>query len=248
MKSKFAKFIDNSLGALLIFAAAFAVMRYYTTFDLAVFSAISITACALLLSSFKSKTAVGKQKLSAAATNMFYDFMFMNEQAPAKLLHAGLIKLEPTAVRRGAGVYLNSTAAFCCFSPPNKQTVARCIAKAKHYGAKKVILLCNAPPQDAVDVDGIKTVYVSGENTYALFASLGALPEHKFLPTKKRRRDILVGVLGKDKILKYLILSAAMFCITVFVSRSVITFVCACVCAVLAAVAIATNIVKLIKN
>ena len=39
MKSKFAKFIDGTVGACLIFFAAVAVMRYYTTLQLAVFCA-----------------------------------------------------------------------------------------------------------------------------------------------------------------------------------------------------------------
>ena len=139
MKSKFAKFIDGTVGACLIFFAAVAVMRYYTTLQLAVFCAAAITACACLLLKLFGKKKEQALRLSAAADGMFFDFLFADDGAPAKLLHAGLKAKNPAAKIRGKGVYLNGTAAFCCFgTPPDKKNRGAIYSqKPKHYGASK---------------------------------------------------------------------------------------------------------------
>lgn len=249
MKSKFAKFIDGTVGACLIFFAAVAVMRYYTTLQLAVFCAAAITACACLLLKLFGRKKEQALRLSAAADGMFFDFLFADDGAPAKLLHAGLKAQNPAAKIRGKGVYLNGTAAFCCFgTPPDKKTAARFIAKAKHYGASKIVILSKAPPLSTVDVDGITVKTVYGDDVYKLFASLDALPKKQYEQKRKSRRAALYGAFGKDKIIRYAILSASMFAVSVLNGYSVITFACACACAALAAVSVALSLSTAIKN
>ncbi len=248
MKSKFAKFVDYSLGACLIFIAAVAVMRYYAPLDLAVFSALSVTACACLLLTLKTKKTENRQKLSDAAEDMFYALMFSDERAHARLLCKGLRSVGAQPVIHGKGVYINNTAAFCKFTRTDADDVARMISKAAHYGAKKLVIVCKTPPSSTVNTADMKVTTVYGENAYKLFASLDALPETRFKKPQKRRFAALKHALDKDRIMHYALLSAAMFAITVFLSRSIVTFACACVCALLCAAAVAYNIVKAISK
>lgn len=249
MKSKFAKFIDGTVGACLIFLAATAVMRYYTTLELAMFSAAAITACACLLLKLFGKKRENAQRLSADADAMFFDFMFSDESAPAKLLYAGLKAKDPATKLRGKGVYLNSTAAFCVFAaPPDKKTIARCIAKAKHYGASKTVVLSKTPPQAAVDVEGMTVKFAYGDDVYKLFGSLDALPQKNFAEKQRSRRSAFGAALGKDKIIRYALLSASLFAVSVLNGYSVITLVCACACAALAVASVGVSLSKAIKN
>lgn len=247
MKSKFAKFVDYSLGACLIFIAAVAIMRYYTTTELSVFAAFSVTACAVLLLSLKTKKTDRAQKLSDNAEQMFYTLMFSDERAHARLLYKGLINAGKTPVMHGNGVYLGKTAAFCRFSRTDADDVARMISKAAHYGATKLVLLCKTPPP-SVDTTAVTVTAVCGESAYKLLASLGALPEARFDKPKTRRRDAFKHALGKDKIIRYALLSFAMFMITIFISRSIITFICATACAVLCAASIVYNAMRAVNK
>ncbi|MCH5165528.1 MAG: hypothetical protein J1G01_03910 [Clostridiales bacterium] len=248
MKSKFAKFIDGTLGACLIFFAATAVMRYFTPLRLAVFSATAITACAIIILKATGRKQEAQKKLSDAAENMFFDFMFMEERAPVKHLFAALKSKLPNAVMHGGGIYSGNNALFCAFSaPPDEKTSARLIAKAKHYGAAKITVLCKIPPQRTLDIENFKIKFVSGNDVYALFASLGALPISKYAKRQRTLKDSFTGALGKDKIVRYAVLAAAMFAITLINGHSIITFLCACVCATLFTAAIIVNIGKAVK-
>ncbi|MDE6401777.1 MAG: hypothetical protein K2L54_04100, partial [Clostridiales bacterium] len=248
MKSKFAKFIDGTVGACLIFLAATAVMRYYTTLELAVFSAAAITACACFLFKLFGKKKESAVRLSAAADGMFFDFMFSDDAAPVKLLYAGLKSKTPDVKLRGKGVYLNGTAAFCFFNaPPDKKSIARCIAKAKHFGATKTVILSKLPPQSTVDVDGMMVKLAHGDDIYKLFGSLGALPQKKYEQKRKSRRAAFFGAFGKDKIMRYVILSCSLFAVSALNGYSVITLVCACACAALAVASVAVSVSKAIK-
>lgn len=249
MKSKFAKFVDSTVGACLIFLAATAVMRYFTTLQLAVFSATAITACICLLLKLSCKKRSDATRLSQAADNMFFDFMFADDSAPIKLLHAGLKQKAPDAKLRGKGVYLNGTAAFCCFnSPPDKKTVARIIAKAKHFGARNALILSKSPPTSTIDIDGFTVKFAHGDDVYKLFGSLDALPEKKFSTKNRTRRAAFAGAFGKDKILRYAILSASMFALSALSGYAVITLTCACACAAFAVISIVTTAAKAIKT
>ena len=248
MKSKFAKFVDCSLGACLIFLAATAVMRYYTTLELAVFSAFSITACACLLLSLKTKKREKAERLSEAAEQMFYTLLFSDERAHARLLFNGLKSVGENPTMHGYGIYLGKTAAFCCFTQTDAHDVARMISKAAHYGATKLLIICKTPPSSTVNTKAVTVSIIDGENAYKLLASLNALPQTRFEKPRKRRRDAFKHALDKDKIIRYAMLSAAMFLITVFLSRSIVTFVCACVSALLCAASVAYNIVRAISS
>lgn len=247
MKSKFAKIIDRSLGAVLLFFAATAVLRYYTPLYLAAFAAVPVTACALILLSLKDKKSSDAQKLTAAADGMFYDFMFLDAAAPARLLHRALKQKDERARLIGKGVYLNRTAAFCLFaSAPDEATVARLIAKSEHYGATKLLLLCKTPPASVPSVNGMTVKALGGNDVYKLFASLGALPEHKHEKPKKRRRDAFSHALGADKILRYALLAVGMLGAYMLLNN-IVALVCAAVCAALAVAATVTAAVKKLK-
>ncbi|MDE6294191.1 MAG: hypothetical protein K2L88_06190, partial [Clostridiales bacterium] len=143
MKSKFAKFIDGTLGAALIFFAAVAVLRYFIpATDLTVFCALSITAGVCLLSKLRGTRKGEQVRISKAADDMFFEFMFLPQNAPALALAAGLKARGENAVTHGSGVYANKTAAYCVLNQADERDVARLIAKAKHYGANKLIILC----------------------------------------------------------------------------------------------------------
>lgn len=248
MKSKFAKFTDYTLGAALVFFAATAILRYYTTLELAAFSATAITACAIFILSITGKRKTEKQSLSTAAEAMFFDFLFADDGAPTRLLYKGLKARDNRAVMHGNGVYLNETAAFCLFDAPlDDKTSARLISKAKHFGAKKAVVFCKSPPTAIVDVNDFSLKAVHGDNVYKLFASLNCLPEKRFSTKKKSRLAAFSGALGGDKIIKYLLLSAIFFAFATF-TYSLITFVCACVCAVLFVVSAVLSVIKSVKT
>lgn len=248
MKSRFAKFIDATVGAVLIFFAATAVMRYYTTLELAAFSAVAVTACALLLLGLFGKKREQQQKLSDNAEALFFELMFMSDRAHAKLLFDGLgsVGLDPTM--HGNGVYTEKTAAYTFFAaPPDARDVARAIAKAKHYGAAKAVMLCKTPPKDPPAIDGFDVDFVCGEDVYKLLGGLGALPRTDYA-AKSKKRSMFSGALGKDKILRYSVLSAAMFAASALFGFYVVPFACACVCAVLAVAAVILNVARAVRS
>lgn len=247
MKSKFAKFIDGTLGAMLIFFAAVAVLRYYIpATDLTVFCAITITVGLCMIGRLRS-TKKGEQiRISKAADDMFFEFMFLPEAAPATLLTNGLKAKDVEAVKHGNGVYANGTAAYCCFSHADDTTCARLIAKAKHYGASKLVILCKQPPP-VPQVDGMQVTVVCGDDAYKLFASLNALPPRKYSVKNNARRSAFKNAFSIDKIPRYILLAAAFYFVARF-SKSVITFACAVLCAALAVVGIALAIVRTAKK
>lgn len=245
VKSKFAKFVDATVGAVLIFVAATAVLRYYTTLQLAMFAASCVTFCALVMLTFRSRKQSDAQKLSKNADGMFFDFMFESDAAPAKLLYSGLKSKGLEVKRHGNGVYAGSTAAFTLFDGRlDDKTAARMIARAKHYGATKAVILCKLPPAATPDVDGFTVRTVCGEKVYKLFASLGALPKHRFEQKRSKRFAAFGNALGKDKIVRYLLLAASMTALTVLFDYSVTTIACAVICAALFVASAIFNIVK----
>ncbi len=249
MKSKFAKFVDATVGAVLIFAAATAVFRYFTTLDLAMFAASCVTFCSVLMLTFRSRKKSNAQKLSASADRMFFDFMFENDAAPARLLCRGLSEKGLSPVVHGRGVYVGNTAAFAVFDRQlDDKTAARIISRTKHYGATKAVILCKFPPSSIPDIDGftVKTVY--GDGVYRLYASLGALPKHKYDSKRKRKFGAFANALGKDKIARYLLLAASMTALSVLFRHSITTVICAGVCAALFVASSVFNIIKAAKS
>lgn len=245
MKSRFAKFVDRTVGACLIFLAATAVLRYYTTLQLAAFSATAITACALLLFGAFGRKRDDKYAMSKNAQNMFFDFMFMDERAPARLLCQALNAKNISATMHGNGVYTRSLATFCFFdNSPDRKAIARSIAKADRYGAHKVLLLCKTPPQSMPEIDDVTVKTVCAENVYSLFGSLGALPKNKYSQKKKSRLAAFSHALDRDRIVRYVVLSAMLFAVSAISGMSIVPFVCACVCAALAIASIVASIVK----
>ncbi|MDE6201588.1 MAG: hypothetical protein K2M47_06920 [Clostridiales bacterium] len=247
MKSKFAKFIDGTIGALLIFFAAFAIMRYFIpATDAAVFCAVTVTAGLCMLTRLRGKKKGELLRISKAADDMFFEFMFLPDNAPAVKLADALKAKGENAVRHGNGVYLNNTAAYCCFNnPPDQGACARLIAKAKHYSADKLIIISKAPPP-VPQVDGIDIATVCGDDAYRLFASLNALPERKYAETAKRH-GAFKNAFSRDKILRYLVLAFSFF-FAAWVSRSVITFACSVLCAALAVISVAMTAVHAVKK
>lgn len=247
MKSKFAKFIDATVGACLIFFAAIAVFRYFIpTTDLVVFCAASVTLALCLVGGFKNKQNSKRFRISKAADDMFFEFMFLPDNAPAKLIAKGLKAKDIDAATVGAGVYVGDTAVYTVFSDAHDQiTVARLIAKAKHHGAKKLIVLCKTPPP-VPNVDGIEIKTVVGDDVYKLFASLGALPEKKY-SVNARRQSALKGAFSSDKIIRYVILAVAFFFVARF-SRSIVTFICAVSCAAFALIGMSLTAARAIKK
>lgn len=249
MKSKFAKFVDRTIGACLIFLAATAVMRYYTTLQLAMFSALAITSCALLLFGALGRKRADKYAMSKNAEDMFFDFMFLDERAPARLLGKALNAKNVCATVRGNGVYTRDTAAFCFFdNSPDQRAIARTIAKSKRYGASKVLLLCKTPPQAVPELDDVTVKTVCAENVYSLFGSLGAMPEKRFSIKRRSRLAAFAHALDKDKIIRYVVLAAALFAVSFISGKSIIPFACACIAATLAIISIVMTIVKKVKS
>ncbi|MDE6029430.1 MAG: hypothetical protein K2F90_03820 [Clostridiales bacterium] len=247
MKSKFAKFIDLTIGAMLIFFAAFAVVRYFVpATDTAVFCAVTITGGLCMIARLRTKKKGELLRISKAADDMFFEFMFLPDNAPAIRLTDALKAKGENAVRHGNGVYLNSTAAYCCFArTPTDGECARLIAKAKHYGANKLIILCKAPPQ-VPKVDGVQVTVVCGDDAYRLFASLNALPQKKYADGTKRRGG-LKNAFSRDKILRYAVLAVSFFFVA-WISRSVITFACAVLCALLTVISVTLTAVRAVKK
>lgn len=245
VKSKFAKFVDATLGACLIFFAATAVLRYYTTLELAAVSGFAVAACACLLLHVSGANKRNATLLSSAADDMFYELMFKDERAHAKLLYDGLKTKSDKTRLHGKTVYLGKTAAVCMFDrAPTANDVARIIARAKHYGAEKAVVLCKIAPAERVNIDGFSVEYAVGNDVYKLFGSLGCLPQKKYSVKKKGRAFGLSSALGKDKILRYLLLSVALFFVATFGGLKIIPLVCACVSATLCVTATILNIVR----
>lgn len=247
MKSKFAKFIDGTIGALLIFFAAFAVLRYFIpATDAAVFCAVTVTAGVCMIARLRGKKKGELLRISKAADDMFFEFMFLPDNAPAIMLADALKSKDENAVRHGNGVYLNSTAAYCCLSrPPDDRECARLIAKAKHYGADKLVILCKAPPP-LPQVDGMEVAAFCGDDVYKLFASLNALPPRKYAEHAKRQ-NAFKNAFSRDKIFRYLVLAFSFF-FAAWVSRSIITFACSVLCAALAVISVTMTAVHAVKN
>ncbi len=243
MKSTFAKIVDSTVGAALVFIASFAVIRYYAPTATAVFGAACVTFTALVLLRFGSNKKSAAFKLSKAADEMFFDFMFLPNAAPARLLAKALATKDvPPPTVRGDAVYVGKTAAFFAFdAPPDEKALARMIARAKHFGAKKAVVFSKGSAAK-LQVNDFELTTVCGDKVFELFASLGALPEHKYEKSRKTRRAVLRAALGKDKIARYIFLSAALFFVA-WLTHSIVTTVCA---AISAALALASTIISLI--
>lgn len=248
MKSKFAKFVDFTLGALLLFGAVMAVACYILPTDLSAFLAASVTATAYIFSLMLSGKNKNKLKFGKAAENMFFEFMFLPAAAPAKLLCKGLKAKGLTPVVHGDALYLKKSAAFFSFGETDERAVARMIARAKHYGAERALLFCRFPPEKIPDIDFSVNV-VCGDDVYKLFASLEVLPETKYSKDKKRRIfSEYRGALSKDKIARYAVLSASLFAICAVFGFSIITTICASVCAALFLISLIFTLVKSSKK
>lgn len=247
MKSKFAKFVDSTLGAFLVFIAATAVFRYFTTLELAVFSGMTVAACAVLLLHVTGVKRRAGHDLSRAADAMFREFMFLPDTAPAKKLHAALVKKRPEARLHGKAVYLGKTAAVFMFDDASQRALARAVNAARHFGAKRAVFFTKAPPESTLEVVGFDTKYVSGDAVYTLFRSLDALPEPVY-STEKSARKAFAGALGADKTLKYLLLSACLFFTSALSGYSVIPFACAIVSAALCIASLTATVIKRAKR
>lgn len=222
-------------------------MRYYTTTTLAMFCASAITACVWILAKFKRAGNEEREKLSKAAEEMFFDLMFSDETSHVKLLLNGL-KNKCDCTRHGNGIFIGKTAAFLKLSsPPCEADIAQIIAKSKHYGASKTVIFTKKPISSIPDVLGITVKNVYGEDVYKLFSSLGAIPHKKFLPRTKSRRAAYCGIFDTDKIVRYAILAAAMFLIAA-VGKSIITFICAAICAILLFISLVFCATRAIAN
>lgn len=248
MKSKFAKFVDATLGAALIFGAATAVLRYYTALSTAVFLALAVTACLLTVLRFKEKAGIGKARLVKNAEDMFFDFMFEPDYSPAKRLCKALSARRVNAVRHGAAVYAGKRAAFFAFdAPPTEKQSARMISKAKRYGATSAIVFGKAESASLVAIANFDVRYVGGNDTYRLFASLGALPDKRERKPHARLVDTYRHALAPDKSPRYAILAAAFFAIGIPL-RSYITLACAAICCVLFVASLALAVAKKTKS
>ncbi len=233
----------------MLFAVFTAVFRYYTTTELAAFSAAAVTACALFMLGILGKNKDGKREMTKKSEDMFYDFMFERDGYPAKKLADGLKAKGVDAVVKAGAVYANNSAAFFSFDNPlDARAAARMIARAKRSGAKRAVVFCKLPPQSTVDVKdfSIKTVY--GDNVYKLFASLGALPERRFEKPVRARFAAFRNALAGDKILRYFALSASLFAVSMLFGFSIVPFVCAVAAAALFLAAVVFNAAKKIKS
>lgn len=247
VKSKFAKFIDQTLGAVLIFFAAVAVLRYFiAAADVTVVCAIAVTASICLLAKLRGAKKTERIRISEQADDMFFQFMFLPENAPAKLLAAGLKAKGEQATVHGAGVFLNGVAAYCAFFRSDEAQTARTIAKAKHYGATKLVLLSKTP-QIVPETDGMTVTSVCGDDVYKLFASLNSLPQKKYSQNRKKTKNAFKNAFSVDKIIRYILLSAVFFFVARF-SHSIITFSCALLCAAFAVISITVAAVRKFKK
>lgn len=249
MKSKFAKFIDRTLGAALLFVAATAVLRYYLPLYVAALAASAVTAVLYIITGAIAKKRDGIAEASRATEEMFYDFMFENERAPARLLQSGLKSRGVKSELHGNALYSGSSAAFFAFdAPPSDKDVARMVSRAAHYGKKTILVFCKTPPRLSVAPDGIKIRTVHGDDVYRLYASLGALPKRRFDKSKRAGKlSAYKGALDKDKIVKYLLLSASLFAVAWLTGFSIVTTACAGLAAALFVASAVFNIVKAVK-
>ncbi len=232
MKTRFAKFVDRTLGAALLFAVLTAVLRYYTTTALAAFSAAAITASLYFMFGIIGRNKADGLALTRRADEMFADFMFESRALPARKLCSGLKSRGVDARVLANAVYAGKCAAFFSFDAPlDTAAAARIIARAKRNGADKATVFCRKPPSSTVSVKDFTLDAVSGDDVYKLFASLDALPEHRFERTTRSRT--LRGILDKNKIPRYALLSAAMFGVSAITGFSIVPLVCASVAAVL---------------
>lgn len=248
MKTRFAKFVDRTVGAALLFLVLTAVLKHYTTTELAAFSAVPITICLFFMLGVVGKRKDGEARNAKRTDDMFYDFMFESESYPAKKLAAGLKNKNIDAVVRADAVYVGKTAAFFAFGkPPDDATIARMIARATRMGASSAVLFCKSPPTSTVDVKDFKLKTVCGDDVYALFASLNALPERKFEKPIRRRFAAFANALSSDKLVRYFMLSASLFAVSLMFGFSLIPFVCAVISASLFIAAATFNIVKKVR-
>ena len=249
MKSTFAKFIDRTLGAALLFIAATAVLRYYLPLYVAALSASAVTATVFIITGAIVKKRNGLAEVSRAAEEMYYDFMFENAYAPAKLLQSGLTARGVSSKLHGSALYSDTAAAFFAFDmPPDDKAVARMVARATHYGKKSIVIFCKAPPHITIAPDGINIRVVCGDDVYRLYASLGTLPKRKFnKPAHSGRFAAFKGALDKDKTARYLLLSASLFAVAWITGFSIVTTVCAGIAALLFILSAVFNIIGTVK-
>ena len=248
MKSKFAKFVDSTLGACLIFLAATAVFRYFTTLELAVFSGVTVAACAVLLLHVTGLKRQAGHELSQAADAMFYEFMFLPDASPAKKFHSALVAIRPEAKLHGKAVYLGKTAAFFIFDDVTQRALARAVNAARHFGAKRAVIFTKTPPPDKLAIDGFDIEYASVNAVYKLFRSIGALPAPNYSARNGKKRSVFVGALDHDKAVKYLLLAVCLFFTSMLSGYSIIPLVCSIISAALCAASIVATAVKRIKR
>ena len=245
MKTRFAKIIDGTLGFTLMFLAAFSVLCYYIPKSFAALAALSFCSALFLIFGFRARINGNKLKLSQDTGAMFFDFMFADSAAPAKLLKKGLGEKGVESAVHGSALYAGNTAAFFHFgSPPQKTDIAKAITKAKRYGANKLLIFSELPAEPFPSVDGYEITNIVGDDVYKLFGSLGALPEHKFERKKRRRFSALLSALSKDKIPRYLLLAAGLAAVAFF-AKSIVAAVCA---AIALALFIASTVFYAVKS
>lgn len=232
MKTRFAKFIDGTLGFVLMYAAAFSVLCYFIPKSFAALTALSFCSALYLIFGFKERINGSKTRLSKNASEMFFNFMFEGNNAPAKLLKTGLNNKGISSALHGNALYTGKTSAFFHFaSPPTQTDVARDVAKAKRYGCKKLLVFSESS-KPFPQIDGYEIVSVTGDDVYRLFRSLDCLPERKFNKKSKRRFSALLSALSKDKLPRYFLLAAGLGAVAFF-TRSVVCIVCAAVAVIL---------------
>lgn len=247
MKSSFAKFTDTTIGSIIVFAAVFAVCRYYVPTRFAALAAMPIAAAFAFLCGITNRRKTAAEQLSDGAQNMFFSFMFMPQNAAARYLSIGLKCKGCECKLIANGVYTQNTAAYCVFDAPlTDADAAKLIAKAKHHGKNEVVIFCREQPKTTLDIADVSLKTPNGENVYKLFASLDALPPQKYTKTKKSASQIAMRALDKDKILKYAALSASFFFLSYLTDYSIGFLVAAILSAVLlfvsASVAVAAKL------
>lgn len=228
-----------------MFLAAFAVLCYFIPKPFAALTALSFSSALFLIFGFRERANGEKLRLSRAADAMFFDFMFEQNSAPARLLKKGLSSRGKDATVRGNALYLGNTAAFFRFdTPPTQSDIARDVAKAKRYGASIVLELSKLPLPSFPQINGYTVKPIIGDDVYKLFASLDALPKRKFEEKPRRRFAALLSALSKDRIPRYVLLAGGLSAVTFF-TQSIATAVCAVIAT---ALLIASIIYTAVKN
>lgn len=247
MKGTFAKIIDRTFGAGLLFLVATAVIGYFQPQRIALIAGTIITALIYLASSLTSRISNDKQKLSHATEQMFYDFMFLNTDEPSKMLQVGLRKRGINCYTSKTALYYKNTVAFFAFDEVLTQTqTAKYISTAVRKGVSNVLIFSKKDFTPSISVDGITLRVISGNAVYQLFASLNALPAHTYKSTaKKRIFPFLSAALDLRKLPRYLLLSCAFFFIAAITKFSIMLTFCAILNAVLA---LSTIILRLINK